>query len=104
MLRFVLLVVPRGCSESCVALPQVLKLAFCARLGSGAALLTPGFCALRELDLSWCSALRSESLELVGCVTRPPPAAAVALESVQCELDILGCTMLRPRPRSALCA
>ena len=60
--------------------PQVLKLAFCARMGSGAALLAPGFSALRKLDLSWCSALRSESLKHVGCVMRPPQHTNVAQE------------------------
>ena len=61
--------------------PQVLKLVFCARMGSGAALLAPGFSALRKLDLSWCSAVRSESLRHIGCVMRPPHHTAAAQES-----------------------
>ncbi|KAK9845496.1 hypothetical protein WJX81_007960 [Elliptochloris bilobata] len=45
---------------------RVLTLAFCSMLDSGVALLTPGFTALRELNLSWCSKLRTQSLKHIG--------------------------------------
>ena len=55
------------CKPGGLCLAQVLSLASCRKLGCGAALLTPGFGALRELDLSWCIELRSSSLTRVGC-------------------------------------